>query len=35
MSTVVAALVLVIWLVALGFLVGTGWKLADRIRPLG
>ncbi len=29
MNVIVAAIILIIWLVALGFLVGTGWKLAQ------
>lgn len=33
MSTIIGALILVVWLVALGFLIGTGWKLAEKHGP--
>lgn len=30
MNVVLAAAILIAYLIALGFLIGTGWKLADR-----
>jgi hypothetical protein len=29
MNVILAAILLIVWLVALGFLIGTGWKLAQ------
>jgi hypothetical protein len=30
MGLIIAVIVVVLWLIALGYLIGTGWRLANR-----